>query len=174
MHGVLIKLIQIILILVSKPDAPSINPPRSNTSDTSPVSSVQFTPDQADWDGMNTATAKVSSVIDHSPDGVKWAVNWPKWDGKIINLKGLTGKQVQSAICENGIVRGTRELYYEKPFADPKVPTMAEINDLHIRTIQHIRKMVGIDKIVPISFDRCLCSIALWSAQLHSTSIWAL
>ena len=134
---------------------------------------VQFTPDQADWDGMNAATANVPSVIDHSPDGVTWAVNyWPSWDGTIINLKGLTGKQVQSAICERGIIRGTRELYYEKPFADPKAPTKAEVDDLHIRTIRHIRKMVGIDQLVPVSFDRCLCSIALWSAQLHATSIW--
>ena len=139
-------------------------------NNTSPI--VQYTPDQADWDWMNQAIANVPSVIDHSPDGNKLVKSWPSWNGTIINLKGLTGKQVQSAICERGIIRGTRELYYEKPFADPKAPTKAEVDDLHIRTIRHIRKMVGIDQLVPVSFDRCLCSIALWSAQLHSTSIW--
>ena len=150
-------------------------PPGSNTGNPPPAPGnlIQFTPDQSDWTKMNEMTLAVSSVVDHSPDGVKWVTSWPKWDGKIINLKGMSGTQVQNAICEKGIVRGTRELYYEKPFANPKAPTKAEVDDLHIRTINHLRRMVGIDKLVPITFDRCLCSIALWSHQIYATTIWA-
>ena len=134
---------------------------------------VQFTPDQSDWDGMNAKTALVSSVVDHSPDGVTWVKSWPAWDGKVLNLTGMANIDIQNSICTGGIIKGTKAVYYERPFADAKKPTKAEVDDLHIRTIRHLRKMVGIDKIVPIEFDRCLCSIALWSEQLNSTpSLW--
>ena len=121
---------------------------------------------------MNAKTLNVTSNLDHSPDGVKWVTSWPTWNGVPYNLTGMTNSQVQSSLCVSGILRGTRELYYEKPFSNPKAPTKAEVDDLHIRTIRHLRRMVGIDNVVSIGFDRCLCSIALWSQQLYSTTTW--
>ena len=144
----------------------------SNTAKDAEIINTQFTPDQSNWYKMNEMTLAVSSVEDHSPDGVKWATNWPKWDGKVISVKGMTNSQVQSSLCTGGIIKGSRELYYEKPFRNAKAPTKGEVDDLHIRTINHLRKMVGIDQLAPISFDRCLCSIAYWSQILYSTSYW--
>ena len=131
----------------------------------------QFTPDQAEWSAMNSLALAVSTVEDHSPDGTKWA-NFPPWNGTVFNLTGMTESQVQSNLCVGGILRGTKELYYEKPFADARAPTKAEVDDLHIRTIRHLRRMVGVDSVVPITFDRCLCSIALWSQELQATTNW--
>ena len=151
---------------IGNPNAPI------DTTDPTTVSAYQYTPDQSDWDLMNAKTLNVSTVDDHSPDGVRWVTSWPTWNGSIFNLTGMSNAQVQSNLCVGGIVRGTRALYYEKPFANPKAPTKAEVDDLHIRTIRHLRRMVGIDSIVSVTFDRCLCSIALWSQQVYATTIW--
>jgi hypothetical protein len=41
-------------------------------------STIQYTPNQSDWNKMNELSLAVSSVTDHTPDGVGWA-NYVEW-----------------------------------------------------------------------------------------------
>lgn len=43
----------------------------------------------------------ITDTIDHSPK-----TNCTAWDGVEINPTGLTGKEIKSAVCDGGIVRG--------------------------------------------------------------------
>lgn len=135
---------------------------------------IQFTPDQSNWAAMDTLVFAVKNVTDHSPNGTQWVSSWPTWDyKKPVNVTKMTGLQIQRTLCTGGIVRGIRQVYDQKPFKNPRYPTKAEVDDYNLRTIFHLRRMIGIPKkLAIVNSTRCTASKALWSQELLSTNYW--
>jgi hypothetical protein len=103
-------------------------------------STIQYTSDLADWTKMNKMALAVSSVTDHTPDGVLWAVNgYTKWDGvpkTFVDDFSSNKQDFHEWICPGAIPRGIREVYYMDPvFTDPKNPTKAEVDHWHRRFV---------------------------------------
>jgi hypothetical protein len=85
---------------------------------------------------MNSLSLGVSSVTDHTPDGVLWA-NYVAWDGVPRPFSSFPDKAAFfNWICPNAIPRGIREAYYADPiFTDPLNPTKAEVDHWHRRYV---------------------------------------
>ena len=132
---------------------------------------IQYTPDQSVWVAMDKLV--LAKLADHSPNATTWVTTWPTWNGKVTNITQMSGAQVQSTVCSSGIVRGIRAVYDAKPFKNPKYPTKAEVDDYNIRTIAHIRRMVGITaSMAPVSSTRCTAALGHWTQALYSNTTW--
>jgi len=87
---------------------------------------------------MNSLALAVSSVNDHTPDGVEWA-QYTEWDEVPRSFESFSNEQDQKKaffdwICPSSIPRGIREVYYLDPvFTDPLNPTKAEVDHWHRR-----------------------------------------
>lgn len=112
-------------------------------------SSVQYTPDQADWyfsfiivlsrTKMDALALKAGSTTEktntnHSPSGVWW-FNYKEWDGVPRPFSSFPSKQAFfDWICPGAGPRGIKEVYEIDPiFADPVNPTKAEVDHWHRR-----------------------------------------
>ena len=116
----------------------------------------------------------MSSVIDHTPDGVTWISpsKWKVWGGVPIDPTSMSKKQFAQKICPSGdTILGLREVFYEhNTFADVNNPTKAEVDEWHRISIQHLRALVGNTN--PIEKDHCLFARALWGQQRRFTAMW--
>jgi hypothetical protein len=101
----------------------------ATSATSSPSDIIQYTPDLADWTKMNEKALGVSSVTDHTPDGVRWAT-YVEWDGEPRTFESFSSKnEFFEWICHGAIPRGIREVYYKDPvFTDPMNPTKAEVD----------------------------------------------
>merc|ERR1719401_403058 len=135
----------------------------------------QYTPDEADWSTLNSKPLEV--VTDHSPDGVDWISpeDWVEWDGTVYDPSEYTREDFADLICTSkDTVRGIHAVFYQnKPFADNKNPTKAEVDNWHALALNHIRAMVGYTSDeYTAKPDKCLHLRALWSDQRHRTRMW--
>lgn len=138
----------------------------------------QYTPNQANWPTFQTKPLAGGNTS-HDPDGVGWIKkeHWDaaKWDGTIYNPAKMTKAQFMAAICP-GVdrVRGIREVFYkQKPFADNKNPTKAELDDWHRIAINHVRALVGYSsEDRQVKKDHCMFARALWGDERQFTNKW--
>jgi hypothetical protein len=138
----------------------------------------QYTPNQADW---STFAAKpvAGGNTAHDPDSVSWIApaQWDaaKWDGTVYNPSLMTPAAFASAVCPSvDRVRGLREVFYQqKPFADNRNPTKAEVDEWHRIAINHVRALVGYssaDRLV--KKDYCMFARAQWGDERKFTTKW--
>ena len=137
----------------------------------------QFTPDKADWSTFQSkAVDDNEQNTDHSPDGVGWIEQdqWLPWDGTIYDPSNYSKQAFASLICPGNTVRGIYELFYEhQPFANPKNPTKAEVDNWHAIALNHVRAMVGYtEPEYQVKPDKCLHLRALWSDERFRTRKW--
>ncbi|GAA4824411.1 hypothetical protein [Algivirga pacifica] len=140
----------------------------------------QYTPNQADWSTFTNKPLDAGNTS-HDPDGVFWisAEKWEnsRWDGSSICDPTQMSREefLKCLFPESGdILKGIYELYYEhQPFADPKNPTKAEVDEWHRIVINHLRALVGYtteDR--QVQKDHCLFARALWGDQRKFTTMW--
>jgi hypothetical protein len=139
----------------------------------------QYTPDQANWETFNTKAITNGGNISHAPDGISWMkpADWEsaKWDGTIFNPSEMTPEEFYCAVCPSGDrIRGIREVFYKnKPFADDKNPTKAEVDEWHRIAINHLRALIGYTSEDRQSKkDHCLFARALWGDERKFTTKW--
>lgn len=139
----------------------------------------QYTPDQANWKTFETKPFKSGTNTSHDPDGVGWLTkeSWEKakWDGTVYDPTKKTKEQFFNCMCASvDQVRGIREVFYEnKPFADNKNPTKAEVDEWHRIAINHVRALVGYtSEDRQVKKDHCLFARALWGDERKYTTMW--
>lgn len=140
---------------------------------------VQYTPDQADWSTLQSKVLDVGNT-GHDPDGIFWITeetwNACKWDGvTTYDPTTMTRQEFQAALFPAaGILRGSRELFYEhKPFKDNKNPTKAEVDEWHRLYINHLRRLVNYTEPErQIKPDHCMFIRALWGDELFYSNKW--
>lgn len=115
----------------------------------------------------------------HSPSGIKDITGdqWKKtiWDGnpkyKPSNICTLSKEQMCEYAFPGGLMLGLKQEYErDPPFKDEMKPTMLEIEDWHIRVINHFRSLFGLK--TKIQKDRCLYLRSLWAEQRNKTNHW--
>lgn len=139
----------------------------------------QYTPNQAKWETFSTKAISNGGNTSHDPDGISWMKpgDWAdaEWDGTVFNPSEMTPKEFVCAICPSGDrIRGIREVFYKnKPFADNKNPTKAEVDEWHRIAINHLRALVGYtSEDRQIKKDHCLFARALWGDERKFTTMW--
>lgn len=139
----------------------------------------QYTPNQADWSTFASKPFAGGTNTAHDPDGVGWltATSWQnaRWDGTVYNPTTMTKAQFTSAICPTGDqIRGIREVFYaNRPFADNRNPTKAEVDEWHRIAINHVRALVGYtSEDRRVQKDHCMFARALWGQQRRFTTQW--
>lgn len=140
------------------------------------ATTVQYTPDQADYSTFQSKPLSIRSITAHDPDSIGW-IKWEKtkWDGTVYNPLKMTNAAFNAAVCPGvDTIRGIREVFYRhKPFADNKKPTKAEIDEWHRIAINHVRALVGYtSKDRQVSKDHCMFARALWADERRFTTIW--
>lgn len=139
----------------------------------------QYTPNQADWDAFNKKPFEGGTNTAHDPDGVGWITSesWEasKWDGTVYDPTKLSQSAFASAICPSGDrIRGIREVFYQnKPFADNRNPTKAEVDEWHRIAINHVRALVGYtSEDRKVKKDHCMFARALWGQERRFSTKW--
>lgn len=148
-------------------------------SQVSSTSQDQYTPDQANWETFSSKPFVNGTNTSHDPDGVGWltAASWEaaKWDGTVYDPTKMTAKEFASAICPTADqIRGIREVFYaNKPFADNRNPTKAEVDEWHRIAINHVRALVGYtSEDRQVKKDYCMFARALWGQERKYTTQW--
>lgn len=119
-------------------------------------------------------TLTKTGVTNHGPEpgwvGTGWT-GWD-WDGIPIDITNKTPSQICSLLFKNGyLMKGLRQQYNNiKPFANPASPTIAEIDQWNLKTIQHLRNLVG--NTTPLTGDPKLYLETQWSHDRYWTTIW--
>ncbi len=156
-----------------------LNPPEVDAPAPAPSAQLeQYTPNQANWSTFATKPIEARNT-GHDPDSVHWinADSWAaaKWDGTVYNPSKMTRTEFAGAICPSGDrIRGIREVFYKnKPFADNKNPTKAEIDEWHRIAINHVRALVGYtSEDRQVKKDHCMFARALWGDERKFTTKW--
>ncbi|WCL49342.1 hypothetical protein [Leptospira sp. GIMC2001] len=139
----------------------------------------QYTPNQANWDNFSSKPFENTTNRSHDPDGVGWltAASWEnaKWDGTVYDPTKYTRAQFTNIICPSGDqIRGIREVFYaNRPFADNRNPTKAEVDEWHRIALNHIRALVGYSsEDRKVKKDHCMFKRALWGQERRFTTMW--
>lgn len=140
------------------------------------LSLEQYTPMEADWSSYS-AKALPGDDWSHAPDGILWlnTDDWAEWDGTIYDPSKYSRKDFYKLICPTGDkVRGIKKLYEDnKPFANERYPTKAEVDEWHRLVLTHIRAMVGYTEPEYLPQPgKCLHLRALWSDERHRSDKW--
>ncbi|MDX1957753.1 MAG: hypothetical protein SFU98_04220 [Leptospiraceae bacterium] len=139
----------------------------------------QYTPTQANWETYSSKPFVGNVNTSHDPDGIGWLTkdSWEKakWDGTVYDPTKMTQAAFASALCPTGDqIRGIREVFYQnKPFADNKNPTKAEVDEWHRIAINHVRALVGYtSEDRKVKKDHCMFKRALWGDERKFTTQW--
>lgn len=140
----------------------------------------QFTPEKADWSTLSSKPLETGINKSHAPDDIGWITEaqWEnaKWDGvTTYDPSKMTRKEFYKALFPYpDVVRGIRELYYKhEPFADPRNPTKAEVDEWHRICINHLRALVGYtSEEYQIEKNHSLFARALWNDERKYTTMW--
>jgi hypothetical protein len=123
--------------------------------------------------GNNHGVTKSES---HAPSGISWITeeDWKaaEWDGVPRDMCKMSRQEICSwAFPKWHTMRGLKQMYDKQPaFADPKNPTVSEIEAWNVRVVNHARDLFGIK--VRVKNDRCLHLLAHWAEERGSTRKW--
>ncbi len=139
---------------------------------------IRYTPEQANWSTFASKPLAARHTA-HDPNSVEYltAASWDtaRWDGTVYNPSRMSRADFFRAICPHvDQVRGIREVFYaQRPFADDRNPTRAEVDNWHRIAINHVRALVGYtSQDRQVRPDHCLFARALWGDQRQRSMMW--
>ncbi len=147
---------------------------------------VQFTPTirnaniagSAGLQEITDLSYKSGLLTDQSPTGNTIPdlsrTAWDKlcWDGTVYNPCDKTRSQVCEYLFPGGVtMRGLEQLYNAlQPFADPKNPTAAELDEWHLQVVRLLRNLIG--KTTPVDNVECFYKRAQWYSEKKYSTYW--